>query len=871
MELARLNFSEIQLGVVSFVSRVPAGLLSPGLYYTFRVVVTPYSCMNCASSTSAVTLLVNSPPGGITGGELVVEPSVGFGSLNGSGTLFTLSAPGWVDANNPLTYTFQFVDSVFGTLPLDVLSPFLSTDTFLPVGDPYQDYALTIQLIVTDTLGGSAVLTTRVTVYPIEVVETVSSLSWVSQYLQDAREANSVNRYVSAMAVVGVSMRRLLDNNAQSDLIEFIVSDSLTNYDSFNADISFTLNGYTVPMGGALCSVFGGSDFVQDGDENSLLQLSRLLSSMRNALNSDVNLVSEESAVSVESCAVIITNGTNNMDGTTRRLSKLQRKLQSSSTQQFLIDIVNDVLWDIQYLFASVILLPGENRSTIYDHFRSVIIVGRYEHWPGYEMSMVTTESEQELGWKLNANFSSLDSLGLTAQMDQFWMISMVLLASDVSYDCTLDLTCEAAAVSWSNRYEIIIKNDNVEVTMNGDKPTLLYSTTTKLPNADSLVTNYVEQSMGTCSNGRFLCTADQTHGPPYSANETCSDYTLTCPLYNDVFVCGDVMGKEGGSCTYNNALSTATEIVCQCPVNASTVNTDRWLAANSYHIFSVEFSTIIATVQSMPSALSGIATPASDTSIDVVAISIAVPLAVCCCCLLIILAIILYRRRQQQLMEDKYGKDQGYTIADFDDLLEKGRTLRELGNFDDAETVLRSAIALVEGPEGDEIPAVKAAAAYYELALVLSALGRHIDALPYLQLAHGPFKGRYGGDDSKGQSDLQILSDNMDDEQSRDASNSTGSNLDIQPLDASLIDVVLDTEAGREDTASTIESQSTDHGYDEFYDTLTLANVKVNLPLRISKSTRSYLGPDGVAVSAGTRLEGGYENDVSAAHSTML
>lgn len=210
---------------------------------------------------------------------------------------------------------------------------------------------------------------------------------------------------------------------------------------------------------------------------------------------------------------------------------------------------------------------------------------------------------------------------------------------------------------------------------------------------------------------------------------------------------------------------------------------------------------------------------------------------------------------------------------------MQTGRELVRLGQLENGEKVLREAIDLIEGPDGDEISPMDAAAAYYELAVVLSMLGRHMEALPYLQLSHSPFKGKYGGEEETRESvtiPVQPSEDNGDlpdsDDESRDASDSSGggTNLDIQPLDSSLVEVMVDGES-RADTASTIESQSTDNNYDDFYDALRLANVKVNLPLRASKSSRSYLGADGAVQSAGTRLEGGFENDVSRVSSAML
>ena len=129
--------------------------LMPGVTYTFQLTCKQGSTV---VSSSALTLIVNSPP---SGGLLDIDPSRGIELW----TYFALEAKYWVDADLPLAYQFVFLAPSNGAmLSVQSKSEISHATTLLPVGNVNQNYSLTVVVCAYDAVGASSNASLGVTV-----------------------------------------------------------------------------------------------------------------------------------------------------------------------------------------------------------------------------------------------------------------------------------------------------------------------------------------------------------------------------------------------------------------------------------------------------------------------------------------------------------------------------------------------------------------------------------------------------------------------------------------------------------------------------------------------------------------------------------
>jgi tetratricopeptide (TPR) repeat protein len=660
-------------------------------------------------------------------------------------------------------------------------------------------------------------------------------------------------------------------------------------FDAFSAladDIDWSNSDVSILDATNLCLVFGDSRPVKVGSRDLIMKMKDFVQSISDGAVANPNQVTLAGLLGIQDCTNLLMNAT-----TALSLQQSRRKLAMTAEDAFSVSTVCHDSMHGTSRVAATKLTDFAPLNLNYDYFKIQVRAYQPSMWQNKILPPFAAWGI-EPDANMYADYSAIGESAIVYGMTGFMSIVIVMLDSPLPATCVYDGRCEHVGLLGSTLYEVLIRNP----TDTYKEEAILYSYATSSANATSGVAPEPKINVQNCFQGDFMsfsCPLDYTNGvADISLNKTCpamGEVLFQCPVFTQARICGDSVVNEDGYCIADASRSTDKVVACACRPRYTTYGgsarrrleqSRKLFSLDAYQSFEVSTSLIIADQEVYPSNISFIKLVVAEkgtiasTSFDTKTFSYVFPSCVVGCCLIIGL-IYFYRRYKRKQLEEKYTKDMTYTIHDFPDLLRRGRELRADNELEEAERILREAVNLVEGPDGGEISPEDASAAYYELASVLSLLGRHEEALPLYQQAHGVFK---GGKTEKGdvlKTDsvvLQIPEDNASDA-SHDSNDASDSSTHSEALfersdeEQKPDEIVIN----RIDTSSTIESTGFNANYDDFYDVLKMAGVSANIPLRQRKATRAYVGPDGVAVGAGTKLEGGYEDEATGTTSTML
>jgi hypothetical protein len=853
--------------------------LTAGLYYTFRMSVTPYECSLCSFSYSDITVYVNSKP---MFGTLSVSPGSGFSGFDAASTLFEFSTSGWVDSDLPMTYAFKYLDSRKQWLPLILRSVFPLAVGYAPIGNPNDGNRLDIKVVVTDSLGSSNSDEDIIEVSPLTNV--LNPVNFVQKLLGDAVNSNMYEDLLAIASFIAGDISTVTSIGDLSTIVQLV-------FDAFSAladDVDWSNSDVSIQDAANLCLVFGDSRPVKVADRDLIVKMNDFVRSISDGAIANPSQVTLDGLLDIQSCTNLLMNATAALS-----LQQSRRKLLMSA-DDFLS--VSTVCHDSMHGTSRVAATKLTNFAPLnlnYDYFKIQIQSNQPSMWkdkliPPFSSWGVQTDTN------MYADYSAIGNTDVVFAMTGFISIVMLMMDSPLPANCVYDGRCEHVGLMGSSLYEVLIRSPSVAF----DGSIKLYSYATSTANTTSIVAPDPKLNIQNCFQGdlvAFSCPLDYTNGVGgISLNSTCpamGEVLFQCPVFKQEHVCGDSVLNEDNFCSVDASRSTDKVVACACPPRLTAYESTppsrrrleqgrKLIGLDTYHTFEIATSLILADQLEYQSNITFVKLVVaekgtiSSTAFDTETFSYVFPSCVVACCLIIGL-IYFYRRYHRKKLEEKYTKDMTYTIHDFPDLLRRGRELRADNELEEAERILREAVNLVEGPDGGEISPEDASAAYYELASVLSLLGRHEEALPLYQQAHGVFK---GGKTEKGdvlKMDAVVLQIPEDNESiaSHDSHDASDSSTHSEALREKSEEEQKPDEIviNRIDTSSTIESTGFDANYDDFYDVLKMVGVSANIPLRQRKATRAYVGSDGVAVGAGTKLEGGFEDEATGTTSMML
>lgn len=168
--------------------------------YTFRLSIVPPNNFNTATMISwgAITIFMNTPP---TPGQIIVAPTQGT-ELS---TQFTLRAKNWDDIDLPLSFQFYYVSFTGLRVSISGSSQDASSViTKFPAGRVEDEHNITCILQVSDSAGGSSILTSQAVVAPMVV-----SFEQMTTLMDDgAGTTRSVDSLMNAVMLVSSVMNR---------------------------------------------------------------------------------------------------------------------------------------------------------------------------------------------------------------------------------------------------------------------------------------------------------------------------------------------------------------------------------------------------------------------------------------------------------------------------------------------------------------------------------------------------------------------------------------------------------------------------------------------------------------------------------------
>jgi hypothetical protein len=135
-------------------------MLTIGESYIFTLIAT-YSDVTRSVSGFATSgaIMVNRPP---QPGTFVVTPTIGVTAQ----TQFTLLCSQWFDQDQPLLYSFSYLQGS-QWVTLSVASQSNQVTLTLPAGNPFANYSLLLEARIVDRLGAATVIYRNVTVNPL--------------------------------------------------------------------------------------------------------------------------------------------------------------------------------------------------------------------------------------------------------------------------------------------------------------------------------------------------------------------------------------------------------------------------------------------------------------------------------------------------------------------------------------------------------------------------------------------------------------------------------------------------------------------------------------------------------------------------------
>lgn len=720
--------------------------------YTFRLVTTGVSCDGCQNSIGEVKVAINRPP---LIGDFKVFPQKGISGIGG--TLFALTTINVVDSDLPLdfSYYYQKFDNKRVTISLSAAFSFI--ESYLPCGNQSLGYLLTVGTKVIDSLGGVSYANSNVTVNQEIIFNDNIFFQEVNDTLYRPLLLNvqDMNIFYFGLATSVVSNYLFGNNIVLDEALKFSILHLRNNLPLFpDTDLlqSLLSLGYVVEKEIPWSSAERKLEFLE------------ILNTKYFEFSSDIMLFGKDIIDLTDSVITqlsLFNADDSNMQSAQELLdltvSLINQQLLLGDTVTFSgasVDLTTSMIWPHEFGDGTIASLsaPHYNDSR-YDYADFSNITQLVDPLSLFGMRVQRT-------WRFKFNDPTCFQNGNNT-------ICKLVSSSKVSeYSITLLTTA-------SIDFPTTMKMESYLVNIYDYQPNI-----TTFTDRDSQISSK-SCDVGSTEQYTLQCSYLDTHGPPYVESRNCPGYlfsaTLFCPVYNKEPICGNSYGMEIPDCIATYVNSTYTR--CTCPISSSggLVNntfTRRRLIDQFYdYTFSIGVVTLFATVESVhplietlnnsfpptniPTSLPTIPAAAKSAQSNIFSderFSISFSFGVLLFILFTLYCIYLYRRRRRDAMTEKYlvaskGEDvetkNKKLVTDFFAFLKAARVLKDDRQYGQSEDMYLKAIEIYEDSDDDLIDSIDAAAAYYELADVMSTLNKHLEALPYYQRAHKLFKKR--------------------------------------------------------------------------------------------------------------------------------